>query len=115
MLMTRPPTSAILCQVGAAPQFTVKLARPVADIQSLELSEVGTLYHLRIIFEEETVEVDDDDESAAASDAAGGVPRPTVWDCLCVTPRARQQLADALAYQWKQLMRVDLAVSSLAM
>ena len=95
---------------GVAPQFSVKLARPLADIQGVEFSELGNAYHVRITFEDETVEVDDE----ADEEAGGGMPRPTVWDCLCATGRARQQLIDALAYQWRQLLRVDLAVTPLA-
>jgi len=95
----------------AQPQFTVRVARPLADIQSLALGPASpTGAHLRVTFEDETVAVADADGTESSDQLPALLP---VWDGACVTARARQQLVDVLAYQWKQLMRVDLTVEAI--
>ena len=104
-----------VCQTatGGPTQFALKLARPLADIQSLELSEVAGAYHIRINFEQETVDVDDDEDGTDGTGMGTTAALPLFWDGLCVTGHARQRLVETIRYLWRQLMRVDLPVGAL--
>jgi hypothetical protein len=85
----------------------VRRARPIADLAALAWGPASSLGHpLRLCWEDETVELRAEAHALALDEP--------VWTAMCASARARQLATDAIAYQWRQLLRVDLPVRSYA-